>query len=140
LQTLRGRVDSLQKALAANSVEHALETVRQLASRPRALMDNYALLAALEQLADVARDNNHRERKKYNAIFRQCRLLVRDGLLSSVITRLLENAEEKLVANQIQKLLKADASPASVGNPPRPHPYGSPSGYSGLLLSSGPRG
>ena len=36
--------------------------VRQLASRPSALVDPYALVAALEQLAGVSRETNHPER------------------------------------------------------------------------------
>ena len=48
-------MDTLQKQLATNSVEHALATVRQLAGRPSPLIDNHSLLVALEKLADVAR-------------------------------------------------------------------------------------
>ena len=44
-------------------MEHALDTVRQLANRPRPLVDNHTLLAALEQLSDVARESRHAEKK-----------------------------------------------------------------------------
>ena len=50
--------------------------VRQLASRPSVLVDPYALVPALEQLADVSRETNHPERKRFEAIFKQCRFLV----------------------------------------------------------------
>ncbi|XP_029187612.2 uncharacterized protein LOC114955032 [Acropora millepora] len=111
LKTLSSKVDTLQKQIATNSVEHALVTVRQLAGRPSPLIDNHSLLAALEQLADVARQTGHAEKKKYDAIFRQCKPLLRDGRLASVVTRLLGDPEEKQVASQIQKILKS-ASPS----------------------------
>ncbi|XP_068702494.1 uncharacterized protein [Montipora foliosa] len=114
LQTLSSKVDTLQKQLATNSVEH----VRQLAGRPSPLIDNHSLLAALEQLADVARQTGHTEKKKYNAIFRQCKPLLRDGRLASVVTRLLGDPVEKQVASQIQKILKSGT--ASQPLPPGP--------------------
>ena len=87
-------METLQKQIATNSVEHALDTVRQLANRPRPLIDNHTLLAALEQLAHVARETGHAEKKKYDAIFRQCKPLLKDGHLASVVTRLLGDPEE----------------------------------------------
>ena len=100
-----------------------MATVRQLAGRPSPLIDNHFLLAALEQLADVARQTGHTEKKKYDAIFRQCKPLLRDGRLASVVTRLLGDPEEKQVASQIQKILKSGtAQSASPSRPPR-YPY-----------------
>ena len=68
-------------------------------------LNNHSLLAVLEQLADLARQTGHTEKKKYEAIFRQCKPLLRDERLASVITRLLGVPEEKQVASQIQKIL-----------------------------------
>ena len=108
-------------------------TVRQLAGRPSPLIDNHSLLAALEQLADVARQTGHAEKKKYDAIFRQP--LLRDGRLASVVTRLLGDPEEKQVASQIQKILKSGtAQSASPSRSPR-YPYALPGyGYPRPLL------
>ena len=101
-------------------------TVRQLAGRPSPLIDNHSLLAALEQLADVARQTGHAEKKKYDAIFRLCKSLLRDGRLASVVTRLLGDPEEKQVASQIQKILKSrTAQSASPSRSPR-YPYAPP--------------
>ena len=128
LKTLSSKVDTLQKQIATNSVEHALATVRQLAGRPSPLIDNHSLLAALEQLAHVPRQSGHAEEKKYDAIFRQLKPLVRDGRLASVVTRLLGDPEEKQVASQIQKILKSEtAQSASPSRSPR-YPY-APPGY-----------
>lgn len=106
------KVNALQTAVASNNVDHAFESVRRLANRPHALVDNHALFAALEQLSDVARSVGHKDLKKYEAMVRQCRPLVGDGRFVSVITRLLGSAEDQLVASQIQKLLKSEAASA----------------------------
>lgn len=63
--------------------------VHQLASRPGLLVDPYALIAAFEQLADICQETNHPERRRYEAIFKQCRLLVREPRLASVLIQLL---------------------------------------------------
>ena len=137
LQTLSSKVDTLQKQIATNSVEHTLVTVRQLAGRPSPLIDNHSLLAALEQLADVARQPGHAEKKRYDAIFRQCQPLLMDGRLASVVTRLLGDTEEKQVASQIQNISKSGtAQAASTSRPPR-YPYAPPGfGYPRPLLDS----
>ena len=44
----------MQSVVTKSSVNSVLDMVRQLASRPSALVDPYALVAALEQLADVS--------------------------------------------------------------------------------------
>ena len=87
--------------MSKSSVDAALDTVRQLATRPVALVDPYALVAALGQLSDIAREANHPERKKYDAIFKQCRPLVREPRLSAVVIQLLGDQDERQVASQI---------------------------------------
>ena len=62
-EDLRQTVESLQSALNVSKVIQSLESVRILASRPAALLDPFALLSALEQLSDHARDANHPQRK-----------------------------------------------------------------------------
>lgn len=126
IETLSSRLDSLQKQVATNSVEHALDTVRQLANRPRPLVDNCTLLAALEQLSDVAREAGHEERKKFDAILRQCKPLSKDDRLASVVIQLLGDKEEKQVAMQIQKLLKSTAPQVPTHTRGEFHPYQRP--------------
>ena len=66
--------------------------------RPKVLIDNHTLIAALEQLANVSRDSDRAiKEKEYAAIYRQCRLLASDGRLATVITRLLGDQEDKLL-------------------------------------------
>ncbi|KAK3745843.1 hypothetical protein QZH41_014933, partial [Actinostola sp. cb2023] len=96
-----------KSTVAADGVTRALNTVRQLADRPARLMDPMALLASLELLADAARESNHADRTKYNAIFKQCRPLANSPRLSDVVVRILGDEEQKQVATQIQKILRA---------------------------------
>ena len=80
--------------------------VKCLAGRPKDLVDPFALLAGLEQLSDRAREAGHQERKKYEAVFRQCRPLVASPNLAQVVIRLLGDREDKEVAAQISKIMK----------------------------------
>lgn len=107
---MKASIQILQSAVAADGVTRALDIVRQLANRPAGLMDPIALLAALEHLADVARDSNHADRSKYDAIYKQCRPLVFNPRLHDVVIRLLGDEQQKQVASQIQKILRAPAA------------------------------
>jgi len=115
-------------------VDQALETVKRLANRPRDLIDPFALLASLEQLADCARESGHPERKKYEAIFKQCRPLFSSPNMARVVIHLLGDKEDKDVAHQIGKILKSSPAqgalfPSWRDAPPSRPPLG---GYSGL--------
>ena len=90
LATLKRTVETLQSAVAKSIVNSVPDMVRQLASRPTTLVDPFALISALEQLTDVARETNHPERKKLEAIFKQCRPLVREPRLPLLLFSCLE--------------------------------------------------
>jgi len=113
---LQKKVESLQPIVTKSSVNSVLDMVRQLASRPSALVDPYALLTALEQLADVSHETNHPECRRCEAIFKQCRPLVREPKLATVVIQLLGDKEEKQVAGQIHKLLKSSSLLPSVSS------------------------
>ena len=85
MDDLRQTVEFLQDALNTSKVDQALELVRHLACRPAALLDPFALLAGLEQLVDYARETNHPQRKKFDAIFKQCRPLANSNSLAEVV-------------------------------------------------------
>ena len=103
----------MQSALNVSKVNQSLESVRLLASRPAALLDPLALLAALEQLSDHAREANHPQRKKFDAIFKQCRPLANSNSLAEVVLHLLGDKEERDVASHIRKIFKGHSSPRS---------------------------
>ena len=110
------KVRRLQQTLDASKVDQALETVKRLANRPKELIDPFTLLASLEQLADNAREAGHADRKKFEAIFKQCRPLVNSPSMARVVIHLLGDKEDKDVAQQISKILKS--SPAQMANSP----------------------
>ena len=136
------KIEELESTLTRASVSSALDTVRQLASRPASLVDPYALVAALEQLADVSRETAHPERKKYDAIFKQCRPLVDEPRLAAVIINLLGDKEEKQVAGQIHKLLKSSHPSPSARGPVLQFGQGAQPGSSflGPMFPTGFRG
>ena len=122
------KIDALQKQVSADSVDRALECVRQLADRPVGLSDGTAIVAALESLADVSRSASHVDYKRHEAVLKQCRPLTHDPRLPAVVTQLLGDDENKKIAGQIQKILKSDHffSAPQVHGSPFPPPAGVP--------------
>ena len=108
MAALSVKIDALQKQVSADSVDRALECVRQLAGRPVGLSDGTAIVAALESLADVSRSAGHVDYKRHEAVLKQCRPLTHDPRLPAVVTQLLGDDENKKIAGQIQKILKSD--------------------------------
>ena len=139
VNALKDKIERLESTLTRTSVSSALDTVRQLASRPTPLVDPYALIAALEQLADVLRETFHPDRKRYDAIFKQCRLLIDEPRLAAIVINLLGDKEEKLVAGQIHKLLKSSNPSPSPRGPVLQFGQGSQSGpsFAGPMFSTG---
>lgn len=70
------------------------------------MLSRRALIAALEQLADVSRETVHPDCESCDASFKQCRPHVDEPRLAAIFINLLGDKEEKLVAGQIHKLLK----------------------------------
>lgn len=127
-------MDALKDNLAADGVSRAIQNVRLLASRPSPLVDPVALVAALQQLADIARDTGHADREKFNAVFKQCRPLISNVHLPAIVTRLLGEEQERLVANQINKFMRSSslAAPSmDFGAPNYPFNYGPSFPYRG---------
>ena len=108
MAALSVKIDALQKQVSADSVDRALECVRQLAGRPVGLSDGTVIVAALESLADVSRSACHVDYKRHKAVLKQCRPLTNDPRLPAVVTQLLTDDENKKIAGQIQKILKSN--------------------------------
>ena len=139
---MRDKIERLESTLTRTSVSSAPDTVRELASRPTPLVDPYALIAALEQLADVSRETVHPDRKRYDAIFKQSRPLVNEPHLAAIVINLLGDKEEKLVVGQIHKLLKSSNPSPSPRGPVLQFGQGLQPGHSfvGPMFSTGFRG
>lgn len=107
-------------------MDQALETVKHLASRPLAILYSFALLASLEQLANCARESDHPQRKRFEAILKQCRPLTHLNILLQVVLQLLGDKEERDVAAKIRKMLEGN-SPARGSAPEPVYDCGGPS-------------
>ena len=71
-----------------------LQLVRQLASAPRHLRDPYAILAALQKLADEARVSGDPSAPRYEGILRQTRPFSSSVEFGDIIIRLVGSKEE----------------------------------------------
>ena len=120
MAALSVKIDELQKQVRADSVDRALECVRQLTGRSVGLSDGTAIVAALESLADVSRSAGHVDYKRHEAVLKQCRPLTHDPRLPAVVIQLLGDDENKKIAGHIQKILKSDhlfSAPKFTGHP-----------------------
>ena len=86
-------------------VETALATLQLLVSKPSALFDPYAALAALEQLVDSAREVGDERAKRYAVILRQFRPLVHNSAMQSVLIKVVADKEETEVPKVIYKTI-----------------------------------
>ena len=87
-------------------VSVTIQLVRQLASAPRHIRDPFAILGALQKLADEARVSGDPSASRYEAILRQSRPLSSSPDFGNIIIRLLGNKEESDVANSIAKMTR----------------------------------
>lgn len=115
IQDLKDQVNSL-KAEKGFGVAVSLQLVRQLASSPLRLRDPFAILAALQKLADEARTSGDVAAPRYEAIVRQVRPLASSPQFGHIIIRLLGSKDECEAAAAIAKMSKSRA-PVSF------HPY-----------------
>ena len=68
-------IAEVKNKLDQNLVHNALQTVKQLISRPAGIFDVHAVIAALEHLVDMAREKNDAQASRYNSILKQTRPL-----------------------------------------------------------------
>jgi len=87
-------------------VDNAIVSLQQLIARPAGLFDPYAVLAALEQVVNVAKDKNDARSGRFNVILRQCRPLINSPALRSILTKLVASKEEAEVAKVVDKAMK----------------------------------
>ncbi|KAL9952483.1 hypothetical protein ACROYT_G039746 [Oculina patagonica] len=111
IQDLKEQLNTL-KAEAGNGANVAvtLQLVRQLASAPYHLRDPFAILAALQKLADEARVTGDPSASRYEAILRQSRPLSNSPDFGNIIIRLIGSKEESEVANSIAKMSRQRGS------------------------------
>ena len=88
LVQLRKELEQMKQSADIQKVQTALASVQALIKKPPELFDQYAAMAALEHLVNVAKDKGDLEAEKYSIILRQCRPLVGSKALQSVLIKL----------------------------------------------------
>lgn len=114
MKTLQKELDDMRKKTNTALVNTALSSLQLLVSKPSALFDQYAALAALEQLVDCAREKKDERAKKYSVILRQCRPLIGNPAMQPVLVKLVADKEEAEVAKVIDKAIR-QATPGYMG-------------------------
>ncbi|KAK3710527.1 hypothetical protein QZH41_009353, partial [Actinostola sp. cb2023] len=111
IQKLQRELKELKDSANITLVDNAIASLQQLIARPAGLFDPYAVLAALEQVVNVAKDNmNHARSGRFNVILRQCRPLINSPALRSILTKLVASKEEAEVAKVVDKAMKNSTS------------------------------
>ena len=116
----------------AGTVDSALGVLRQLLTRPAAIFDPHASLAALEQLVDLSREKGNERANRFGIVLRQTQTLLYSPLfqhlLLLLLLQLIGSKEEVEVAKEIQKALKQSpptylpGNSVNSGGPSRPFP------------------
>jgi len=107
IQDLKEQLNTLKAETGKGAdVTVTLQLVRQLASAPQHLRDPFAILAALQKLADEGRVSADPSAFRYEAILRQSRPLPSSSNFGNIIIRFLGSKEESEVANSITKLMR----------------------------------
>ena len=110
IKKLQKELEQLKKAAYLKLVGKAVTYLQQLILRPAAMFDQYATLATLEQVVNVAREKGDDRASKYMVLLRQCRPLCDSSTLQSILIKLASSKEEAEVANVVDKVLKNASS------------------------------
>jgi len=86
--TLKKQLEEMKTRTSKALVDNSLATLQLIISKPQALFDPYAAMAALEQLVDFANEAGDERASRFRIILRQCRPLIQDQALKSVLIRL----------------------------------------------------
>ena len=84
-------------------------------SRPAALFDPYAAIAALDEVVNVTKEKKDKKASRYEIVLRQCRPLLNNPCLQQVLIKLVATKEEAEVAKVIAKATKRPV-PVNLGS------------------------
>ena len=70
---VKREIEAVKSKIPENTVNQALQNLRQLLSRTPGVFDVHWAMAALEHLSDTARENGDEHAPRYNAILKQTR-------------------------------------------------------------------
>lgn len=93
-------IEAVKSKISENTVNQALQKLRQLLSHPPGVFDVHSAMAALERLSDIARENGEEHAPRYNAILKQA--------IQRILLKLLATKEEIAKAKEIEKATKSN--------------------------------
>ena len=102
VRELQNELLELKRSSASNTVAAALLSLQQELAKPPPVFDHYRALAGLESLVDLARDKADARTKRFSTILRQCRPLLGNPHLQSILLKLVGDKEDIEVAKAIQ--------------------------------------
>lgn len=101
-------IEAVKSKLSENTVNQALQNLRQLLSHLPGVFDVHSAMAALEHLSDTARENGDEHAPRYNAILKQTRGLFGHQAIQRILLKLLATKEEIAIAKEIEKATKSN--------------------------------
>ncbi|KXJ04695.1 hypothetical protein AC249_AIPGENE15900, partial [Exaiptasia diaphana] len=106
VKLLKDQLADIQKRSNRQLVDAALASLQLLISKPSAMFDPYAAVAALEHLVDSAREAGDTRANRFKVVLRQCRPLIHNSALQPVLIKLVTDKDEAEVAKVVEKALR----------------------------------
>jgi len=95
-------LDDWERKIDSSAVETALSSLQMMISRPVALVNTYAVIAALDEVVNVGKDRATR----FEIVLRHCHSLINNPALQQILIKLVASKEEAKEAKFIAKLSK----------------------------------
>lgn len=99
---LRVQLEEMQKKSNKALVDTSLASLQLLISKPQALFDPYAAIAALEHLVDCARECGDDRSNCFRVVLRQCRPLIQSPALQFALIKLVADKEDAEVSKVVE--------------------------------------
>ena len=103
---LKKELDDWKKKIDSSAVESALSSLQMVISRPAALFDPYAAIAALDEVVNIRKDKKGDRATRFEIVLRQCRPLINNPAFQQILIKLVASKEEAEVSEVIAKLNK----------------------------------
>ena len=85
---LKKELDDWKKKIDSSVVESAISSLQLVISRPAALFDPYAAIAALDEVVNVKKDKKGDRATRFEIVLRQCRPLINNPAFQQILIKL----------------------------------------------------
>lgn len=87
VSSLKKELDEWKKKIDSSAIECALSTLQMVISRPAALFDPYAAIAALDEVVNVTKERKDERALRFEVVLRQCRPLLGNPCLQPGVNK-----------------------------------------------------